>query len=281
MITTILNVLIALCFGAFIGKFIAMTVHYLPQILLEGCDKGREPNDIFKWFFKKPFCWHCQHPLPWLKGLPIYGYFSAKKKCTHCKHRIEKKTLALEIGTALLFATSILLFPLNLTLLFVLVMSCLLICCFMTDFKHCILPDQFTATLLWVGLIGSLFTIFVPPREALVGAVGGYGFFWIFNLLYRALRGVDGVFPGDFKLNAAIGACFGLSWLLPIILGSLMLLIVFNVLKALWSWFGPSPKGQSLKSLLQQEVPYGCYVSFVAFVVLYLKAFGLIENIAL
>lgn len=162
----ILNALLTACLGAYVGKFMAMTVYYLPMILFEGCDKGREPRDIFKWFFLKSDCGHCGLPLTWLENFPIIGSIVSKGHCPHCKHPFGKQRLFLESSTALMFGLSALFFPLTPPLLFVLFVSCLLICCFITDFEHGILPDQFTISLIWVGLIGSL-TQFSSPRKRL------------------------------------------------------------------------------------------------------------------
>ena len=259
----ITNALIAALLGAFVGKFLAMAVDFLPKILLEENDETKEPSDIFKWFFQKPRCLYCQRSIPWLDNVPIFGYLSLKGKCRLCKHPLGIKVLLFELGTAFLFGGSTLFFSFNYALILVLVVSCILICCFMTDFEHGILPDQFTITIVWIGMIGSLFPIFVTPYEAIVGAVGGYGIFWLFNVLYHYSRGFDGMYPGDFKLNAGIGACVGLNWLIIILLMSILLLLVVTVAQLFYGMRAIN------KNLLHQEAPYGCYASVVAVIVLY------------
>lgn len=242
----------------------AITVHYLPEILLEGCDKGREPNDIFKLFFQKSLCWQCQKKCFWNESIPILGYFLSKGTCPYCRQKLVLKSIFLEIGIALLFAISVLVFGISAPLLFVLAASCLLICCFITDYEYGILPDQFTLTLVWVGLIGSLIPIFIPPQSAIIGAVGGYGIFWIFNAIYRCIRGVDGMYPGDFKLNAGIGACVGLNRLLPILAISFLLMIAITLIQLLVL------KRKTDTDYLNKEVAYACFASIVAIAAFYL-----------
>jgi len=256
-----------MCLGAFVGKYIAMLTYYLPQILLEGCDKGREPRDIFKWFFQKPFCWSCKKPLPRAGGVPILGYFSLKGECPHCKFSI-RRMFILELLVAFIFGTLTLFSSFTPTLIFVLIVTCLLICCFITDLEYSLLPDQLTLALVWVGLLGSLLPVYLSPQEAIIGAVGGYGIFWIINEIYRFFRQRDGMFPGDFKLNAGIGACIGFKMLLPVLVIALLLLIVITMIKIL------SSKESNEGSFLHKEVCYGCYLSVVAVTTLFLMFFG-------
>ena len=253
-----LNAILGVLLGAYVGKFIAIITHKLPKILLEENSEEEEPRDFLKWLFKKPHCKHCKHKLSLLENIPIYSYLSLRGTCRHCGNSIGLRAFLLEGTTALLFGSLMLFFPMNITLLFVLFVSCLMICCFLTDFDHGILPDQFTLTLVWIGLIGSLIPIFVTPREAIVGAVGGYGIFWLFNEIYRMFRGFDGMYPGDFKLNAGIGACLGIKWLMIVVLIS----FVFLILSAVIQLF--SLKKSERSSILYKETPYGCYSSIVS-----------------
>ena len=269
----ILSALLAFFLGSYVGKFMGFTVHFLPQILLEDCEKGRLPRDIFKSYFKEPFCWHCKHPLKRTDQLPLIGYFLQKGTCRQCGKPIESKVIWLEWGIALLFGLSALVFPFNFSLLFVLFATCLLICCIITDYEYGILPDQFTLLLLWMGLLGSLFPVFIAPREAILGAIAGYGFFWVINLIYYYFRNIEGMFPGDFKINAAIGALVGLKLLFPILLISLLLVIVVALVKVYLS-----PKltdtGHFITEYLHKEIAYGCLVSLVAIVSLFLLLAG-------
>lgn len=183
-----------------------------------------------------------------------------KKILEDCGESIDftnTKVWHLEILLALLFFLSACFFPIGPQLIFTLCVSCLLICCFITDYEHGILPDQFTLSLVWVGLVGTLYPVFIEPQEAILGAVFGYGFFWLSNVIYRYFRGVEGMYPGDFKLNAGIGACLGLKLLFTILFASSILLLIVTALRFLFS------KKDSKLDFLYQEIPYGCYASVV------------------
>jgi leader peptidase (prepilin peptidase)/N-methyltransferase len=230
----LLNVLLAVFLGYFAGKLMAMTVHFLPDILLDEGHQEREPRDIIKWFLQMNF------PL----NFNVIPY---------------------QAGLALLFGLSTLFFGINPAVIFVWIVSWILISCFITDYQHGILPDELTLSLVWVGLIASLYPVFITPAEAIIGAVVGYGIFWIFNVIYRYFRGHDGMYPGDFKLNAGIGACVGFKVFIPVLILSLFLLIGVTLVQYLFT------KKTNGSNYLSREVPYACFVSVVILPVIYFK----------
>lgn len=84
------------------------------------------------------------------------------------------------------------------------------------DFDTKLLPDSITLPLLWLGLVLSLFhsqveaqTLFVDPRNAIIGAVAGYMSLWLVYQLFKLATGKEGMGFGDFKLLGALGAWLG------------------------------------------------------------------------
>lgn len=252
----ILKMILAFCLGSYVGKWVANVALFLPLILLDE-NHEKEPKDLARQFFKNSQCWSCQHSITWYEQLPIFGYFWTNGICRYCNQWLGYKCIIIEIGIGLFFGLTALWFPIGPTFIFLLLVGCLLVCCFLTDFIYAVLPDQLTLSLLWVGLMGSLHPVFVNSEEAIIGAFGGYAIFWAFNEIYRYLRHQEGMYPGDFKLNAAIGACVGFKWLLTIMGGTMALLILTSFFQLLVY------KKMTLKNYLQKEVPYGCYASLV------------------
>lgn len=268
---TIIAGLVVFCIGAFLGRKAVFFTQELPKILLDD-QATTEPRDLFIGFFSPNRCINCSKVLAFVYDLPIIGFLLTKGKCPYCQNSFnsyasEVRRFWFELGIGLLFGLTVLVFSFNSSVLLVLIASYLLICCFMTDYEYGILPDQFTLSLLWIGLIGSLFPIFVTPQEAIIGAVCGYGLFWLINVFYRSLRQTDGMFPGDFKLNAGLGACMGIQWLLPVLIVSLLLIIVIAIGRFLWDKRMPDAND------LHKEIAYSCYVSIVAIIALYLRLF--------
>ena len=84
------------------------------------------------------------------------------------------------------------------------------------DFDTQLLPDDLTLPLLWAGLVANMFGLFVPLRDAVIGAIAGYLSLWIVYWLFKLIRGKEGMGYGDFKLLAALGAWLGWQ-MLPLI----------------------------------------------------------------
>jgi leader peptidase (prepilin peptidase)/N-methyltransferase len=80
---------------------------------------------------------------------------------------------------------------------------------------------------MWVGLAMSLFhplagteTLFIAPRDAIIGAMAGYLSLWSIYWMFKLITGKEGMGYGDFKLLAALGAWLGWQQLPMIILMS-------------------------------------------------------------
>ena len=88
------------------------------------------------------------------------------------------------------------------------------------DWDTTLLPDDITMPLLWSGL--TLAALQVNPgvslSDAFWGAVGGYLSLWLVYQAFKRVTGKEGMGYGDFKLFAALGAWFGWTGLVPIIL---------------------------------------------------------------
>ncbi|NTZ89075.1 prepilin peptidase [Burkholderia metallica] len=77
------------------------------------------------------------------------------------------------------------------------------------DVKSRLLPDVMTLPLIWIGLLVNLHGTFSSLEDAVIGAISGYVILWILFQAFLALRGIEGMGFGDFKLMAAIGAWLG------------------------------------------------------------------------
>jgi leader peptidase (prepilin peptidase)/N-methyltransferase len=260
--------LLALVIGAYVGRAMAFTVKNLPKVLLNEDEQKEEPRDLIKHFFSSEICPDCGKKRSLWHSTPIIGYLISRGKCTECEDRRDKKEIFLEIGMALVFAATALIAPTCYAFLFVVTMVSLIICCFITDCEYGILPDQLTLSLMWVGLIASIPSLFINSQAAILGAVGGYGLLWFVNEIYRAWRKQDGMYPGDFKLNGALGACLGLPTLIPVLVIALAVVIVVSIAQLLYGKF------ENVAAFLKQEISYGCYVAVIALITIYIKLFG-------
>ena len=88
------------------------------------------------------------------------------------------------------------------------------------DFDTMVIPDQFSLSLMWIGLFISLWVVFVDPATAIKGALLGYLLLWSIFHLFKLITGKDGMGYGDFKLLAAGGAWLGMKAVMVIVIMS-------------------------------------------------------------
>lgn len=141
------------------------------------------------------------------------------------------------------------------------------------DAKTQYLPDIITKPLIALGLLQGYFEIFTTLKEAVLGALIGYGSLWAINTSFKLIRKKDGMGEGDFKLLAALGAWVGYQYL-PFIIFSSSFLGIFVALGlakfADNELSAPSPFGPSLAiagffSLIWGERIINWYFSLFSF----------------
>ncbi len=149
--------------------------------------------------------------------IPLISYGVWRGRCRRCGARIPARyplielaclgigiwAASIEIG-ALVFVTALL----GWTLLLLAIL----------DAEHFWLPRVLTWPLLALGLLVSATQGADRLVEGLVGAAAGFALFAGLNLVYRRLRGRDGLGGGDWRLLAAGGAWVGWTGLPSILL---------------------------------------------------------------
>lgn len=215
--------------GITIGSLLTVIIYRLPIMLQQEwhkqcadylqLDTNNYPRPTASLRLFKPgfHCPQCQQPLSLSAHIPIISYLSLRGRCQNCAHAIKFRYPFIEILSGILAIA--LLHSFSWTWQFVLLFSfsCILICLIFIDLDHQLLPDQLTLSLLWLGLIANLKSLFCPLPDAVLGAIFGYIGLWTINYLFKLLRGQEGMGYGDFKLLAALGAWLG-WYMLPLII---------------------------------------------------------------
>ena len=216
---TIVVGLFSLC----VGSFLNVVIYRLP-IMLERAWRGEEePSQRFDLMLPRSHCPTCNKLIPAWHNIPLLSYLILRGKCAYCKQSISIRYFLIELLTLLLSVIICVHFGPSWQLLAGLVFTWFIIALTFIDLDHQILPDNLTLTLLWIGLLCNLFTVFIPLASAVLGAIVGYVSLWSFTYLYKLVTGKMGMGHGDFKLFAAFGAWFGWQALpLIIILAALL-----------------------------------------------------------
>ena len=226
--------LIALCavFGLLVGSFINVVILRLPARLqhdwrnqardvldIQTDDAAAEtaPPDLV---FTGSHCPSCKHKLSALDNIPLLSWLALRGRCRYCKTPISAQYPLVETLTLIASALIAWKFGLSAQMFAGLLLTWTLIAAAGIDARTQLLPDQLTVPLMWLGLIISLFPIFVDPTSAIIGAAIGYLSLWSVFWLFKLVTGKEGMGYGDFKLLAALGAWMGAMSLLPIILMS-------------------------------------------------------------
>ena len=214
--------------GTLIGSFLNVVIHRLPNMMeqqwvAECANLSDQPAPIGeKLSLSSPRsrCSHCGHAIKWYENIPVLSYLFLRGKCSVCGASFGWRYPAVELTTGALFAFCAWRWGSTGTTLAWCGFSAALLALALIDWDTTLLPDDITLPLLWAGLIAAalLLNPAVKLQDALWGAVAGYMSLWAVYWAFKLITGKEGMGYGDFKLFAALGAWFGWTALVPIIL---------------------------------------------------------------
>jgi leader peptidase (prepilin peptidase)/N-methyltransferase len=248
---------VALVLGLCVGSFLNVVIHRLPKILERGwreecaqlAGAPLEPQPAYNLVVPRSGCPQCGRRIRTWENIPVLSWLALRGKCAGCGTRIGLKYPAVEVLAGVGAAYAAWRFGATATALGAALFIWFTIALAFIDHETGLLPDDLTLPLVWVGLLLNAFNAFVPLRDAVLGAAAGYLFLWLINAGFKAVRGMDGMGHGDFKLYAAVGAFLGwkvlpivilLSSLVGVVAGSVQM---FSARRG-WDWkfrfhFGP------------------------------------------
>lgn len=214
-------VLFGVCFGSFAGA----TVWRLRAQQLQYDKNNKQPYEKAEYTRLKKLmgvkvtkdrsqCLECGYELKWYDLIPIVSWLSLRGKCRACKHPIGWFELLMELGVALFFVLSYILWPggvesgleiahLVLWLAAGVVMAIL----FAYDAKWFLLPDIATIALAVIGLgiVGVSAAEAQDVAGTLLTTVGSVGILGgLYAVLYAVSKG-KWIGFGDVKLGVALG----------------------------------------------------------------------------
>ena len=215
---------VAAVVGLCVGSFLNVVIHRLPQMLERGWQsecaelRGEAPAVLARYNLMVPRskCPSCGHGITALENIPVISWLALRGKCSACAAPISARYPLVEILGGALAGFAILHFGPTWQGLAACGLLWALLALTFIDFDTQLLPDDITLPLLWAGLAVNAFGLFVPLRDAVIGAMAGYLSLWIIYWLFKLIRGKEGMGYGDFKLLAALGAWLGWQ-ILPII----------------------------------------------------------------
>jgi leader peptidase (prepilin peptidase)/N-methyltransferase len=245
-----LFVVFAALLGLVIGSFLNVVAYRLPVMMerewraqcaeLHGTSAD-EPAEKFNLVTPASRCPSCRQPIRAWQNVPVLSYLLLRGRCAGCKARISPRYPLVESATAVLAALVAWRFGYGWEAGLALVLTFCLVPITLIDFDHQLIPDSIVLPLLWLGLSLSLWhplagadTLFIPPRDAIIGAIAGYLSLWTFYWLFKLATGKEGMGYGDFKLLAALGAWLGYQYLFTIVIMSAVVGATLGILLILF-----------------------------------------------
>ena len=216
-------------FGLLVGSFLNVVIYRLPKMMEQQwaaeCAEltGQASESIaekLSLVSPRSRCSNCGHMLAWYENIPVLSYVFLRGKCSVCDTPFGIRYPIVEVSTGLLFAFCSWRWGNTPATLAWCGFSTALLALAVIDWDTTLLPDDITLPLMWAGLVFAALQLNPQVRlpDALWGAVAGYLSLWSVYWVFKLITGKEGMGYGDFKLFAALGAWFGWSALVPIIL---------------------------------------------------------------
>ncbi|GAC1340655.1 MAG: A24 family peptidase [Acetobacteraceae bacterium] len=228
----------------FIGSFLGVLITRLPQ--------GRPV------VFGRSACDQCGTRLRARDLVPLLSLAVSGGRCRHCGGRIAALHWQVE-AAAVVVAASAAFGGAEPPLLW---LECgfgwALLALSWIDWEHMILPDALTLPLIPAGLLATLWLAPELAADHAVAAALGYTLLRGLALVYRRLRGRDGLGEGDAKLLAALGAWVGIEGLPLVLLGGALAGLAAALLLRLG--------GREMTA--STALPFGPFLSLAAWLVL-------------
>ena len=253
-------------FGLCIGSFLNVVIYRLPIIIeyrnhqaaLSILDQSIPiAHKKINLCYPPSFCFHCKTKIPIWANLPVLSYLILRGKSLCCKESISSQYLIVELLSGILTLVLTWHFGLTPSLVAGLLLTWSLLVLFFIDLDTLILPDQITMPVLWLGLFVNLFTVFTDIKNAVLGAMIGFTFFYLIALLVLSIRKIQGLGDGDLKLIAALGAWFGWQSLPAMIFIASLSGSLFGIIYLIGN-----------KQKLTTRLPFGPFLSLAGFMML-------------
>jgi leader peptidase (prepilin peptidase)/N-methyltransferase len=238
-------ILYAFVLGAVVGSFLNVVIYRVPRRL-----------SIIR---PRSACPACAAPIAWYDNVPLVSWLVLGGRCRSCRAGISIRYPLVEASAGGLAALGVSLYGLTPVTIEVVVFAWVSLALALIDYEHQLLPDVMTYPSIVLGLVFSWFGGFTSFADSVAGTVVGAVLPTSVILLYRWLRGVEGMGWGDVKYLAAIGAVVGLH-------GCLMVLVAAAVLGALVGGVLIATGRGSGKTAL----PFGTFLAVAAILWLYL-----------
>ncbi|MEJ2684520.1 MAG: prepilin peptidase [Candidatus Sulfobium sp.] len=194
---------IVCAFGAVIGSFLNVCIYRIP----------RKQSIVFP----SSRCPSCDTPIKAWDNIPVLSYVLLRGKCRSCREKISLRYPLVETLNAFLYAAALWRYGMGWDFVIYCVLLSALIVITFIDLDFLIIPDRITLAGIPLGLAAGCFILPDPfmrasllgYRASIIGALGGFIFYFLMAELSIRLFRKEGMGGGDIKMMAMIGAFMG------------------------------------------------------------------------
>lgn len=208
MLAGVITALLAGVLGVLAGWWTTLAIYRLP----------RGERILHSW----PRCESCHDYLAGKDLIPVLSWLVLRGKCRSCAAPLGYRSLALELGTGLLFAVLVLRMGMSVALLAYLYFAAVCVALFVIDIRVHRLPDVLTLpSYLVIGALLLVDTVTTGSWSALLRA--GVGMVVLFGAYYvLAVVAAGALGFGDVKLAGLLGLLLGWSGWYTLIAGGVL-----------------------------------------------------------
>ena len=179
--------------------------------------------------FPRSRCPHCKRALKNAHNIPVLSFLILKGRCAFCRAPISMQYPLIEALMAAFFAFNAWFFPTSLAHVVIAdILSFYLLTLSIIDYRHHIIPDELSLSLIAVGLLGAFMNPYLTGTpgmkclESLLSGLGGGLLMLLLAWLGEKLFKKEALGGGDIKLIAGTAAALGWQGIAgPLFIGSL------------------------------------------------------------
>jgi leader peptidase (prepilin peptidase) / N-methyltransferase len=219
----------------------------------------------------RSYCPECKHPIAWHDNIPVLSYLLLRGRCRACHKPVSLRYPAVELLTAVLFASITCFFGATWLGAKLCVFAAINVALAFCDLEERILPETFTLCAIPAGLafayaapIRAEFAFWIFPAawgprwlsvaECALGGAFASGLLWLMGTLYQKVRHREGLGLGDVSMMAMTGTFLGtFGAVSTLMLGSLL----GSVIGVLYVYI-------ARKDFSTYELPFGSFLALAA-----------------
>lgn len=181
--------------GLVFGSFVNVLIYRLPRQLSPW--RGRS------------HCTTCNRTVRWFENVPILSWLALRGRCAGCRQAISWRYPLVEASCAALAVVCVYHFGFQPRAAAYFLFLATLLAIAWIDWEHYVIPDELSLGVAALGVVLAATVLPLGLWRGLGGLAAGAGVIWGIAVLYRRVRGVEGMGFGDVKMAGMIGAFLG------------------------------------------------------------------------